>query len=71
MAIPYENLPAKALVNARQVRELCAMSSAVLDRRIKAGEFPEPSYHGRNRVWPWGVVKRWLELTAEQKHPSK
>lgn len=68
-AICFASLPDQALLNASQIRKLCSMSPAVLDRRIAEGRFPLPSYHGRNRVWPWAKVKAWLELAAQQETP--
>lgn len=67
--IDFAALPDQALINANQVRTLCSMSPAVLDRRIAQGRFPLPNYHGRNRVWPWAKVKAWLELAAQQQAP--
>lgn len=67
--IDFATLPDQALLNANQVRTLCSMSPAVLDRRICEGRFPLPNYHGRNRVWPWAKVKAWLELAAQQETP--
>lgn len=67
--IDFAMLPDQALLNAKQVRALCAMSPAVLDRRIAQGRFPLPNYHGRNRVWPWAKIKAWLELAAQQETP--
>ena len=69
MQIDFASLPDQALINASQVRTLCSMSPAVLDRRIAQGRFPMPSYHGRNRVWSWAKVKAWLELAAQQETP--
>lgn len=69
MLVDFSALPDQALLNARQVRCLCSMSPAVLDRRILEGRFPAPCYHGRNRVWPWHCIRSWLELAAEQQSP--
>lgn len=56
----FTNLPPDALINVRAVLALCAMCPAVLDRRIRAGLFPAPIYHGRNRLWRYGAVLEWL-----------
>lgn len=69
MQIDFATLPDQALLNAKQVRTLCSMSPAVLDRRIAQGRFPMPNYHGRNRVWPWVKIRAWLELAAQQETP--
>ncbi|CUI27527.1 helix-turn-helix transcriptional regulator [Cognatishimia activa] len=67
--IDYATLPDQALLNAKQVRALCSMSPAVLDRRIAQDRFPSPCFHGRNRVWPWAKIRFWLELAAQQETP--
>ena len=56
----FRSLPPDALINGRAVQALCAMCPAVLDRRIKAGAFPPPIYHGRNRLWRYGTIVEWL-----------
>lgn len=62
----FPKLPPEALLGARSVATLCGMSPAVLDRRIKAGAFPPPVYHGRNRLWAYGTVVEWLRSLNSQ-----
>ena len=55
----YDKLPDWTLVDKTEVAVLTGMSHAVIDRRVKAGDFAAPKAHGRNAVWSLGYVRRW------------
>jgi predicted DNA-binding transcriptional regulator AlpA len=67
--ISYNQLPDQALLKRPEVCRLCAISPATLDRRVRERLFPQPVYHGRDRLFRWGDVRRHLDLIAEQREP--
>lgn len=66
----FESLPDIALIKAAEVCRLGGFSMAVLDRRVRSGDWPTPCYNGRDRCWQWGEVKKALLAIAEQKRPT-
>jgi predicted DNA-binding transcriptional regulator AlpA len=69
--IDLSSLPDEALLNAREVERLCALSRAALDRRLSEGAFPEPVRHhnGHNRLWPLGLIRAYLRALARGTNP--
>ncbi len=60
----YEKLPGFTLIGISEVQILTGMSRSVVERRIKAGQFPAARKNGKDRVWPLGVVREWCERMA-------
>lgn len=61
----YDRLPDCALVGISEVSLITGMSKSVIERRVKTGDFAEPNYHGKNRVWSLGYVKSWCDEIAQ------
>lgn len=61
----YSKLPAYSLIGTPEVSLITGMSDSVISKRVAAGEFPAPSRHGKNRVWPLGRVRAWCEKVAQ------
>ena len=55
----WEQMPEWALLNLRDVLHVTGLSNTALDARIADGSFPQPSKHGKNRVWSLGQVRAW------------
>lgn len=65
--LDFRTLPDEAFIKFREVCAITATSPAVLQKRVQNGDFPPPVRHGNLRVWPWGEVKAWLRMAAENR----
>lgn len=60
-----QNLP--ALGCAKQVAHALGIHRATLHAWVSKGQFPQPiRLSARRVVWPWSVVREWLDRQAEQ-----
>lgn len=64
--IHYETLPADALLRERELLPVLPYSAPTLWRRVKSGDFPQPTrLEGRITCWRWGDVRTWLEAQGQ------
>lgn len=64
--IDFDELPPEALLKISDVILVTSLSRSVLERRYAEGTFPRPTHLGRNRVWTWGAVRKWLREVAKR-----
>lgn len=64
--IDFEELPPEALLKISDVVLVTSLSRSVLEKRYAEGKFPRPRFLGRDRVWTWGDVRKWLRSVAKR-----
>lgn len=57
----WENMPGWTLCSVRDIMHLTGLSKTALNERIADGRFPQPSKHGKDRVWSLGQVRTWCQ----------
>ena len=64
--IDFESLPPEALLKISDVLLVTGQSRSKLEYRYANGMFPRPAFLGRDRVWTWGEVRKWLREVAKR-----